>query len=178
MSDSLGSENFSGSDSTSAARHSFGNPKPITVPSFENARNTIRPTRNFTRPRTNASYARGRVAANSHTSSIVTGTASAKDGAQPLEALRRPQLLRVVVLLERRCAVRERDPPDLRPRVDVNVRCDRPRIVERAAPNEEDGGSTVFAVDRDPALGTAVDALLAPVVARNVGRVRLAREQL
>src|SRR4029079_9623313 len=100
MSDSLGNENFSGSDSTSAARHSFGKPNPITVPSFEKARKTIRPTRNFTRPRPSASYARGSVAANSLTSSIVTATASGKSSAQALEARRRPQLLGVVVLVE------------------------------------------------------------------------------
>jgi hypothetical protein len=55
MSLSLGSENFSGSFSTSVARHSFGNPKPITSPSLENARKTICPTRYLIRPRTNAS---------------------------------------------------------------------------------------------------------------------------
>jgi hypothetical protein len=63
MSDSLGRENFSGSDSTRAARQSFGKPNPITEPSFEKERNTIRPTRNFNRPRTNASLLRGSVAA-------------------------------------------------------------------------------------------------------------------
>src|SRR6266536_1267912 len=76
MSDSLGIENFSGSDSTSATRQSFGNPNPISVPSFENDRKTILPPRNFTRPRTNASLLRGSVAANARTSSTVTGTAS------------------------------------------------------------------------------------------------------
>src|SRR5215831_17365701 len=75
MSDSLGRENLSGSDSTRAARQSLGKPNPITLPSFENARNTMRPTRNFTRPRTNASLACGSVAANARTSSDVTGTA-------------------------------------------------------------------------------------------------------
>src|SRR6266566_6466553 len=74
MSDSPGIENFSGSDSTSATRHSFGKPNPITVPSFENDRKTIRPTRNFIRPRTNASLLRDSVAANARTSSTVTGT--------------------------------------------------------------------------------------------------------
>src|SRR6266516_492668 len=74
MSDSLGIENFSGSDSTSAIRQSFGNPNPISVPSFENDRKTIRPTRNFTRPRTSASLLRGSVAANARTSSTVTAT--------------------------------------------------------------------------------------------------------
>src|SRR6266496_3123529 len=76
MSDSPGIENFSGSDSTRATRHSYGKPNPMTVPSFENDRNTIRPTRNFTRPRTNASLLRGSVAANARTSSTVSGTAS------------------------------------------------------------------------------------------------------
>src|SRR3954469_15479888 len=74
MSDSLGIENFSGSDSTSGFRQSFGKPKPMTSPSFENARKTIWPTRYLIRPRTNASYARGSVCANSRTSSTVTGT--------------------------------------------------------------------------------------------------------
>src|ERR1044072_7103439 len=102
MSDSLGRENFSGSDSTRVARQSLGKPKPITSPSFENERKTMRPTRYFTRPRTNAWYARGSVSANAHTSSIVTGTASGQRRAQPRHALRRPERLRVVVLVERR----------------------------------------------------------------------------
>src|SRR4051794_15969808 len=74
MSDSLGSENLAGSDSTSAARQSFGKPKPMVEPSFENARNTIRPTRNLSRPRTYASLLRGSVLASSWTSATVTGT--------------------------------------------------------------------------------------------------------
>src|SRR6478672_9521407 len=73
MSPSLGSENLSGSDSTRAARQSFGKPKPIVDPSFEKARKTIRPTRNLSRPRTNASLLRGSVCASSCTSPTVTG---------------------------------------------------------------------------------------------------------
>src|SRR4051794_41666985 len=73
MSYSLGNENFSGSDSTRAARHSFGNPKPMVEPSFENERKTICPTRNLIRPRTKASLARGSVRAISCTSATVTG---------------------------------------------------------------------------------------------------------
>ena len=38
MSDSLGSENFSGSVSTAAWRNSFGNPQPILEPSDASAR--------------------------------------------------------------------------------------------------------------------------------------------
>jgi hypothetical protein len=38
MSCALGSENFSGSDSTSAFRHSLGKAKPIVEPSREIAR--------------------------------------------------------------------------------------------------------------------------------------------
>ena len=65
MSDSLGRENFPGSESTSAARHSFGKPKPIVDPSLEKERKTIRPTRNLIRPRTKASLLRGSVLASS-----------------------------------------------------------------------------------------------------------------
>jgi hypothetical protein len=38
MFDALGSENFLGSDSTSACRRSLGKAKPISHPSFEKAR--------------------------------------------------------------------------------------------------------------------------------------------
>jgi len=54
-SDGPGNRYFSGSDSTSASRHSFGNAKPISVSSREKASQTIWPTRNFTRPRTSTS---------------------------------------------------------------------------------------------------------------------------
>src|SRR5258705_7440493 len=74
MSDSLGSENLAGSDSTSAARQSFGKPNPIVDPSFEKERKTMRPTRNLIRPRTNASLLRGSVLASSWTSATMTGT--------------------------------------------------------------------------------------------------------
>src|SRR3954447_24511496 len=102
MSEALGSENFCGSDSMSAARHSFGKPNPMTSPSVENERKTIRPTLNFTRPRTNASLLRGSVAAKARTSSTVTGTGRLRrqDGVEAREAGGRPQRLPVVVLLE------------------------------------------------------------------------------
>jgi len=51
----LGIRNLCGSPATSAARSSFGNPKPMIVSSTENAANTIWPTRHFTRPRTTTS---------------------------------------------------------------------------------------------------------------------------
>ncbi len=54
-SDGRGIRNLSGSDATSASRSSFGNAKPMTVSSRENARYTSRPTRNLTRSRTSAS---------------------------------------------------------------------------------------------------------------------------
>ena len=50
MFEASGRENFSGSDSTSASRSSFGNENPITVWSWENASQTIWPTRNLSRP--------------------------------------------------------------------------------------------------------------------------------
>src|SRR3954447_26175707 len=73
MSDSLGNANFPGSFSTSAARHSFGKPKPITDPSLEKARKTILRRRNLILPRTKTSLARGSVRATSCTSATVTG---------------------------------------------------------------------------------------------------------
>src|SRR6185312_7187735 len=72
MSPWLGRENLWGSDSTSAFRSSFGNAKPIVVPSRERARYTIRPMRNFTWPRTSPSELRGSAEATARTSSIVT----------------------------------------------------------------------------------------------------------
>src|SRR5690242_13984419 len=72
MSPWLGRENLWGSDSTSAFRSSFGNAKPILVPSRESARYTIRPMRNFTWPRTSPSELRGSAEATARTSSIVT----------------------------------------------------------------------------------------------------------
>jgi len=88
MSDSLGSENLCGSDSTSAARHSFGNPQPIVEPSFEKDRKTIRPTRNFSRPRTQASLLRGNVLASSWTSPTVTAiTPTVRVGGKPAAGL-------------------------------------------------------------------------------------------
>ena len=77
MSPVPGRLNLAGSAATSAARWSLGKPKPITVSSREKARNTIRPTRNFTRSRTSASYARGSCSASALTSSMVTGTETA-----------------------------------------------------------------------------------------------------
>src|SRR5436190_10209968 len=54
-SESFGIRNFSGSDSTSASRHSFGNANPSSDSSREKARYTMPPTRNFTRPYTSTS---------------------------------------------------------------------------------------------------------------------------
>src|SRR4029079_4820037 len=74
MSDSPGSANFSGSDSTRASRSSFGKAKPIVLPSREKDRETICPIRNLTRPRTRPSLLRGSFSATARTSSIVTIT--------------------------------------------------------------------------------------------------------
>src|SRR4029453_7315304 len=81
MSDCLGSENFSGSDSTRASRNALGNAKPMTVPPAENARETIRPLLNLTRPRASASVLRGSVLANARTSSTVTTGTRIGEGA-------------------------------------------------------------------------------------------------
>jgi hypothetical protein len=61
-----------GSLSTSAGRCSFGNPKPIKVPSRENAAYTIRLTRNFTRSPIRCSVVPGRLRATRRTWSTVT----------------------------------------------------------------------------------------------------------
>src|SRR5215208_6243941 len=97
---------------------------------------------------------------------------------EPLQTVRRPQRLRVVVLVEGRRVVRQDDPADLRLRIDMDVGRDALRIVERAAADEANGGAAVLTEDRDLAVGAAIDALLAAVVARHVDRLRLAREHL
>src|SRR5947208_9307818 len=71
MSDVSGIRNFAGSDAISASRSSFGKAKPISASSRENARYTIRPTRNLTRSRTRTSWERGSVEASSLTAPIV-----------------------------------------------------------------------------------------------------------
>src|SRR6266705_227814 len=71
MSAGVGMRNLSGSEATSASRSSFGKANPICVSSRENAKYTIRPTRNFTRSRTSASYERGKLEATARTPSMV-----------------------------------------------------------------------------------------------------------
>src|SRR6266567_2054750 len=80
MSEGPGIMNLSGSEATSASRSSFGKPNPISVSSRDKDRNTIRPTRNFTRSRTSASYEGGRLSASSRTPSIVAVTRSTMRG--------------------------------------------------------------------------------------------------
>src|SRR5215211_4852285 len=72
-----------------------------------------------------------------------------EDGAKPLETRRRPERPRVVIDLERGHAFRERDPGHLGARVDVDVRLDARRLVERARADEEDLRPRVDAVDRN-----------------------------
>ena len=55
---------------------------------------------------------------------------------EPLETRGRPQRLRVVVVVERRRRVGQRDPRQLRSRVDVRVGRDARRVVQRAAADE------------------------------------------
>src|SRR5437762_13736651 len=83
MSPRLGSENFSGSEWTSASRSSFGNANPIVDPSGERESQTIRPIRNFWYPRTTPSLVRGRLLAKAQTSSTVTTTEKLVDGYDP-----------------------------------------------------------------------------------------------
>ena len=91
---------------------------------------------------------------------------------------RRPERLRVVVDLERRHRLRERDPGQLRPREDVDVGRDLRRVVERAAADESHLRPAVQAVDRDLAGGAPEDALGRAVVAGHVDRLRVARDEL
>ena len=97
---------------------------------------------------------------------------------EALETGRRPQLLRVVVDLERRHRVGKRDPGQLRARVDVNVGRDGRRVVERPASNESHPGAGVLAEDSDLARRTTPDLLLLPAVSRHRDKLRLAGEEL
>ena len=98
--------------------------------------------------------------------------------AEAVETGGRPELLRVVVGRERRNRVRQRDPAQLRPRVDVNVRRHARRVVERAGADEQDARARVAAVDRDLARRAAEDPLLLAAAAGYVDRRRLAGQQL
>ncbi len=77
MSEALGSENFSGSEWTSASRRYFGNANPIVDPSGERDSQTIRLIRNLWFPRTSPSLMPGSVRAKAQTSSTVTATCRA-----------------------------------------------------------------------------------------------------
>src|SRR3954447_25765344 len=85
-------------------------------------------------------------------------------GPEPTEAVGGPELLGVVVLVEARHSVGQDHPPDLRARVDVHVRRDVGRIVERASANEAHLRAAVLAEDRDLAVRAAEDPLRAAVV--------------
>src|SRR5215213_10203993 len=97
---------------------------------------------------------------------------------QPFEARRGPQLLRVVVDVERRNRVRERHPRKLRAREDVNVGRDRRRVVECAGANEPDLATRVLAVERHLARRAPPDPLLLAAATRDGDGLRLAGEKL
>jgi hypothetical protein len=97
---------------------------------------------------------------------------------QSPEARLRPQGLRVVVHVERGYVLGERHPAELRARVDVDVRADRGRVVERAAAHEPHPRMGVLAEDGHLADRAAKDRLHTAVVPRHVHRLRLPREQL
>ena len=96
----------------------------------------------------------------------------------PLEARGRPELLWVVVRREGRHGVRKRDPGKLRPRVDVDVRRNARRVVERSAANESRASSRIATEDRNLAGRAAEDPLGCLGAARHVDRYRVVREQL
>src|SRR5215217_751661 len=102
-------------------------------------------------------------------------------GGEPLragETFGRPELLGVVVTLERRRSLWDGHPPDLRSGVDVHVRRDIGRIVERPAPDEAHLPRAVFAEERDLTLRAAEDPLDAAVVSWHADRLRRSRDFL
>ena len=97
----------------------------------------------------------------------------------PFQAFRRPYLARAVVGLECRHAGGQRDPGQLRPRVDVHIRRQRRRIVERTDADEAQlCQAAVLAPDRRAAIGTAKDPMRPATVGRHRAGDRIAGQQL
>ena len=99
-------------------------------------------------------------------------------GIEAFEAGLGPELIGLVVIPERRCSLRQLEPLRFRARVDVHVRLQRARFVERSDAHEaEIGPPPVIAPDRGLTPGAAVDVVRA-VLARHRHGYRLATEQL
>src|SRR5262249_5674964 len=108
-----------------------------------------------------------RVAANG----LSHGTGSSRlteSNPAPLQALGRPEFACPVIRCERRYAVRQHDPGELRTRVDVHVRWQGRRIVQRANPDEAQlCHAAIFAPDRRAALGAPVYVVRPAAVGRH-----------
>ncbi len=104
---------------------------------------------------------------------------AAEDRPAPLEALRRPLLLELVVLVEGAGVGGEPDPGQLRAHVDVHVGPDRVRPVQRRDPQEAElRTAAVVAPDGDLADRAAVDVVRAAALGGHRDRHRLAGEDL
>jgi hypothetical protein len=99
-------------------------------------------------------------------------------GVEAFEAGLRPELAGLVVIAERRRSLRQLEPLRFPPGVDVHVRLQRARLVERADAHEADVGSmSVVAPNRRLTPGAAVD-VVRTVLARHRHGHRVAAEQL
>jgi hypothetical protein len=99
-------------------------------------------------------------------------------GVEAFEAGLGPELAGVVVIPERRRSFRKLEPLRFPPSVDVHVRLQGARLVERSDPDEPNiGPAPIVAPDRGLTLGAAVD-FVQTVLARHRHGYRLAAEQL
>ncbi len=100
-----------------------------------------------------------------------------KRSIEAFESVLGPELAGLVVIPERRRSLRQLEPLGLRARVDVHVRLQRARVVERADAHEADVGSmSVVAPDGGLTFGTTID-VVRTILARHGHGHRLAAEQ-
>jgi hypothetical protein len=98
--------------------------------------------------------------------------------AKALQTLDRPQLVGVVVHVERRRCLRQGHPSNLRPGKDVHVGGDNARVIERSAADVAHLRRAVLAKDGDLTVRTAKDPLDAAVVAWRFNEMRCSLEDL
>jgi hypothetical protein len=109
---------------------------------------------------------------------IVSSLFSTGERVEAFETRGRPQLLGVVIDVERGHRVGERHPRQLRAGEDVNVGRDCCGLVERAGADEPDREARVLAEDSCLAAGTTPDLLLLAAAAGNGDRLQLSGEEL
>src|SRR5262245_55058284 len=103
---------------------------------------------------------------------------SAEDRAATLQARGGPYPTRIVIGFERGNGIRQRHPRNLRADIDVHVRRQRRRIVERADADEAQRGQpAVFAPDRRATIRAAIDQVRAPAIGGHRHGTGIAREQ-